>query len=155
MLSDPWAQQRDLARTTVVWSAASIAAGLALDRSGRSRPGGPGGGQRAWWRSFGRQHLGWGVVDLGIVAVTGVLQRRRRRATDDPWAPAVQDHERATLHRVLAVNTVLDLGYVAVGGLMARAANRKLAGAGVAIVIQGAFLAAHDGWHTHRSRATR
>ena len=142
MTDDPWRRQDALARTTVVWAAASIAAGVvALRRNDR------------WARAFGGQHLGWGVIDLGIVAVVTVLQRRRMVRAGDPYAPAARERERRQLHRVLAINTAADVGYVVVGAVLATRKDPRAAGAGAAIVIQGAFLAAHDGWHAVRSRS--
>ncbi len=144
---DAWQRQRDLSRTTIGWSAASIAVGGLLMR--RDDP---------WWRSFGQQHLGWGVVDLGIVAVVTALQHRRMRRLDDPWAPAALEHERRKLRAILAGNAVADVGYCVLGAVMWRgrrfAGRPKASGAGAAIVIQGAFLAAHDSFHAVRSSAS-
>ncbi len=59
-------RQRALGRTTIGWSAVSIAGGLVFATR-----------QDRWWRAFGQQHVGWGVMDLLIVAVAARLQARR------------------------------------------------------------------------------
>jgi uncharacterized protein DUF6992 len=134
-----WDRQRSLARTTVVWAAASIAAGGAL--ASRRDP---------WWRSFGQQHVGWGVVDLAIVGVVQAAQRRRLSRLADPYAPSTLERERRHLRTILVVNAIADAGYCALGAELARRSDRRAAGAGAAIVIQGAFLLLHDSHHAWR-----
>lgn len=126
-----------LARTTVAWGSLSTVAGLALAAATRD----------PFWRSFGLQTAGWGVVDLGVALVGRQLQERRMRTLADPYAPEAQERERRKLRRVLMVNAVADVGYVALGTVLARSGRRKVAGSGVAIVVQGAFLLVHDGVH--------
>lgn len=135
---NPWQRQHALARTTVVWGAASIAVGAVP-----ALRGGP------WWRAFGQQHVGWGAVDLALVAVLETVQRRRMRRLPNAWSPAVVAAEERRLRTVLGVNVFADLGYVALGAaLWAGGKDRpRAAGAGAAIVLQGAFLLAHDGYH--------
>lgn len=142
---DPWERQRALARTTTVWAAASIVAGGVLaTRSDR------------WWRAFGQQHLGWGAVDLAIVVVATRWQDRRMGRLADPFAPAALEHERRQLRKVLLVNVVADAAYVVVGVVLWRSplstvwrsqSHPRAAGAGAAIVVQGAFLLLHDARH--------
>ena len=141
---NPWERQQALARTTIGWAIASIGAG-AVFASRRDR----------WWRAFGQQHLGWGVVDLGIVAVVQAVQRRQLRALPDPFAPAVLERQRRRLHAVLLGNAVADAGYCVIGAVLWRRLrdNPRAAGAGAGIVVQGAFLMLHDGHHAYRSRA--
>jgi hypothetical protein len=135
---DPWRRQHALARTTVVWGAASIALG-ALPAL-RPDP---------WWRAFGRQHVGWGAVDLALVAVLETVQRRRMRRLPDPWSPSALAAEQRRLRVVLGVNVAADLGYVALGAALWRGRRDRpsVAGAGAAIVLQGTFLVLHDGYH--------
>jgi hypothetical protein len=134
---NPWQRQHALARTTVVWGAASIALGSVA--AVRSDP---------WWRAFGRQHVGWGAVDLALVAVLETVQRRRMRRLPDAWSPAALAAEQRRLRTLLAVNVGADLAYVALGAALWRVCERpQAAGAGAAIVLQGAFLMAHDGYH--------
>jgi len=74
------------------------------------------------------------------------------RRLPDAYAPAAQEAERVTLRRVLLVNEAADVGYVALGVGLARDARPRLAGAGVAIVMQGAFLLVHDSIHAAGAR---
>ncbi len=131
-----------MARTTVGWAVVSVTAGAVL--AVRRDP---------WWRAFGQQHLGWGVVDLGIVAVVDVLQARRMGRLADPYGEAELQREGQQLRRVLAVNVVADALYVGVGIALGRSprSGPRAAGAGAAIVVQGGFLFLHDGWHALRS----
>lgn len=137
-MDDPWVRQQALARTTTVWAAVSIAVGAAA--ATRTGP---------WWRGFGHQHMGWGAVDLGIVAVAGALQKGRMRRLRNPYEPGALDHERRWLRRVLLVNAVADAGYV-IGGVAlwrGRPTGSYAAGAGAAIALQGTFLLLHDTQH--------
>jgi hypothetical protein len=131
-----WERQRALARTTNGWAVASIAVGAVL--AARSKP---------WRRAFGLQHLGWGVVDLGIVAVLNGLQTRRMRRLDHPQAPTALAGEQRRLHRVLLITVAADAGYLIGGLVMWRQRETRVSGAGAAIAIQGAFLLAHDAYH--------
>jgi hypothetical protein len=140
---DVWARESALARTTVAWGAASTAGGLATVAA-TSDP---------YWRSFGWQTGGWGVVDLGIAVVGLRFQGRRMRKLPDPYAPDAQDRERRKLRNVLWVNAVADVGYVALGAVLARSHRPTVAGSGVAIVVQGAFLLVHDTVHAVGARA--
>jgi hypothetical protein len=138
---DVWARERSLARLTVAWGVASVGVGLAAATS--SDP---------WRRAAGWQTAGWGAVDLAIAVVAGRLQDRRMRRLPDPYAPEALERERVALRRVLVVNAVADLGYIALGARLARDPRPRVAGAGAAIVVQGAFLALHDGHHAARAR---
>ena len=138
---DVWARERALARLTVAWGLASVGVGVAVATSADP-----------WRRAAGRQTAGWGAVDLAIAVVAGRLQDRRMRRLPDPYAPEALGRERVALRRVLVVNTVADLGYVVLGARLARDSRPRVAGAGVAIVVQGAFLALHDGHHAARVR---
>ncbi len=140
---DAWERQRELARTTTRWALGSIAAGAVL--AARPDP---------WWRAFGRQHVGWGAVDLAIVALVNTLQARRMCRLPNPYGPAELEHERRTLRRVLLVNVVADAGYVVLGAVLWRGRqDPRASGAGAAIVVQGTFLLLHDAHHAARSSA--
>lgn len=140
---DPWRQQRTLATTTVVWSIGSLALGTVL-ATRRDR----------WWRSFGQQHAGWGLVDLGIVAIVQGLQRRAMNGLPDPYDAIVLDRRRRHLRAILIGNAVADAGYVAIGALMwgRMRDDPRAAGAGAAIAIQGSFLLLHDAHHARKCR---
>lgn len=139
---DPWRRQADLARVTGGWCVLSTAVGLPLAVRGD-----------AWWRAFGRQQVGWAVVDAGVVVVAEVLRGRRMRRTGDPYAPETLLRERRWLRRVLAVNAAADALYVAGGAWLWRASPDRpgRAGAGAGIVVQGAFLCVHDSFHALRA----
>ena len=132
---DPWQRQVELSRTTLVWSAISTAVGLPLALR-----------DDAWRRAFGRQQVGWAVVDVGIVAVAGGLRKRRMRRSGHPYAPATLQRETRVLRRVLLANAVADALYVAGGVWLWRAYPDEpaRAGAGAGIAVQGAFLCVHD-----------
>jgi len=140
---DPWERQRVLARTTVVWAAASIGVGAAP----ALRPD-------PWWRAFGQQHIGWGAADLIIVGMVNVLERRRVGQIPDPYAPGAREQERRRLRAILVVNAFADAGYCLLGArLWRRRREPQAAGAGAAIVLQGGFLMVHDSYHAVRLRA--
>ena len=134
---DVWERETALARTTVAWGTASTVAGLAVAAATRD----------PFWRSVGLQTAGWGAVDLGVALVGRRLQERRMRSVADPYAPKAQERERRKLRKVLLINVVADVGYVALGAALARSGRREVAGSGVAIVVQGTFLLVHDSWH--------
>ncbi len=82
-------------------------------------------GRTGFARNFGRQTLAWGVVDAAIAGFGFT------RPAPEP----------ARLRRVLLINTVADVGYIALGVMAVR---RGLRGDGEAVVVQGAFLLALD-----------
>ena len=133
---DVWREQERLVRRLGIWAAASSAAGASVMVLRRQDP---------VLRSFGRQTLAWGVID-GVIAGFGFSQRRRKLARlPDPHAPEVMSAELASLSRVLAWNSVADVGYLVGGGVLARAAGRgrisaARRGDGLAVLMQGAFL---------------
>ncbi len=141
-----WEQERALARTTVGWGLGSMAAGLLLAAARWRRP---------WWRAFGLQHAGWGLVDLLIAVVAGRLQDRRMRHHRDPYAAATLEAERAKLFRVLWINVLADAGYVALGAALTRNRRPHATGAGAAVTNQGAFLLLHDAHYAWRTRSRR
>lgn len=134
---DIWERERALARTTVVWGVVSAAVGLGVAATTRD----------PWWRSFGLQSAGWGGVDVAIAVVGSRLQHRRMRRLSDPDAPSPREAERVRLRRVLLVNAAADVGYVALGAVLTRDSRARVAGAGAAILVQGAFLLVHDSVH--------
>ena len=139
---DPWERQRALSRVTVAWCLVSTAVGLPLAARGD-----------AWWRAFGRQQVGWAAVDAGVVVVADALRRGRMRRSANPYAPAALERERRVLRRVLLANAAADALYVAGGAWLWRAnpSRPERAGAGAGIVVQGAFLCAHDTFHAVRA----
>lgn len=134
---DIWEREHRLAWTTVGWGALSGVVGLAAAVRWRD----------PWRRALGLQTAGWGAVDIGIAVVGLRLQQRRMRALTDAYADAAHEAERVKLRRILLVNAAADVGYVVLGAVLARDSRPRVAGSGVAIVIQGAFLLAHDSVH--------
>jgi hypothetical protein len=116
-VSAPGDVEQRLTRVLGSWAAASVAVGAALSLSPRTR-------------GFGRQTVAWGAID-GAIAAVGARNRARRGPTDP-----------VRLRRVLLVNAVLDVGYVAVGAALTR--RDRWRGDGLAVVAQGAFLLALD-----------
>ncbi len=101
-----------------------------------------------WATAFGLQ--GRGAVDVAIAVVAERLKRRRMTRWHPPDAVAAEGRK---LRRVLAVNVVLDAGYVVGGTALWRGRRGRSgpAGASAGIVVQGAFLLLHDAVHlTHR-----
>ncbi|WP_295839887.1 hypothetical protein [uncultured Microbacterium sp.] len=102
------------------WGTASVVVGGALALFPRTR-------------AFGAQTAMWGAVDVGLAMLAG-----RRGA-----AP-----KRRPLRRLLLINTVLDVGYVAAGAHLAvrtpsfggRLSPDAARGHGAAVVIQGVAL---------------
>ncbi len=107
-----------------------------------------------WWRAFGQQHVGWGVVDVLIVAVAARLKARRMRRLPDPYDPTALRREQRTLRAVLLGNVVADAGYVATGAVLWSRKDPRASGAGAAIVLQGLFLLLSDAYHASGSRST-
>ncbi len=140
--------ERQIGLSLAVWGAASIAAGTALQVLAD--------GERT--KAFGRQTSAWGGVDLAIAGIAHLRARRRDRA--------LGDDDRKRLNRILVVNAVLDLGYVAGGASMFSQADRiaagwpkpgaytgdQLRGDGAAVMVQGAFLLVHDSVFAARTR---
>jgi hypothetical protein len=107
--------------------------------------------QDRWWGAFGQQHVGWGVVDLLIVAVASRLRDRRMSRLPDPYDPAAMQREQRTLRAVLIGNVVADAGYVTTGAVLWSRTDPRASGAGAAIVLQGLFLLLHDAYHARGS----
>jgi len=134
------AEEQRLTSILTTWSAASVIAGGCLWSLGRSR-------NSPNLSAFGRQTLMWGAIDGAIAAVAFTGSRRRAPFVDDA---AVQAH-RTRLRRILLINSVADVGYIAAGAAVvardrsSRRTPKLNAGDGTAIAVQGTFLLALDG----------
>jgi hypothetical protein len=123
-----------LTKTLVSWSVASIALGTSIALTGRKF-------EKKDLTEFGRQTAAWGGVDL-VIAGAGYLAQRRRGALSEEQT----QRQIRNLRRLLVINAVADVGYVAGGmAILKRSIQKKSAfrmgsGDGYAIVIQGAFL---------------
>ncbi len=121
------------------WGGASLLAGIGLMAATdpRRHPG---------WRGFGIQAAAWGAINLGIVGwafASGIDAPAGSLA----GALAAED----AYGNILLLNLGLNVGYMAVGGALALAANHGLAhadavrGHGLGVVVQGLGLLALDG----------
>ncbi|MBA3947555.1 MAG: hypothetical protein H0X37_23745 [Herpetosiphonaceae bacterium] len=114
------------------WGAANVVVGTPLARSTEQVT-----------RQIARQAVAWGLIDL-LIAVLGRRGARRQGRTarfgDAGPAPT-------RLRRIIAVNVVLDIGYVLGGAWLVRTAGRRAdrRGVGLGIMLQGAFLGCYDG----------
>lgn len=143
--------ERQLTAALAFWGAASVLVGGVVWGAGSSDR----------WIAFGRQTAAWGAIDL-VIAGVGTMRSRRRAGP-----PSHED--RGRLHRVLVVNSVLDVGYVAAGTALAvrsdavaesitrrmpgrRYGAAELRGDGAAIVVQGLFLLGLDTMFAVRTR---
>ncbi len=133
------AEEQRLTSILATWAAASVVIGGAAWAVGSMQ-------QKKHLVGFGRQTFMWGAID-GAIAVAGLAGARKREpfTSDDE----VQAH-RAKLRRILLINAVADVAYIAAGGaIMARdRQSRRLVGMnasdGAAIALQGKFLLALD-----------
>jgi hypothetical protein len=104
------------------------------------------------WKSFHGTNAAWNTVNLGLAAAGAVSMSRR------PDETLEERRARGTrLHRILAINAGLDVGYMAAGGTLwalgADGRDPNFVGMGSALVFQGAFLLAFD--LTYRARHKR
>ena len=99
---------------------------------------------------FGLQSLIWGAID-GVIALSGALDLRRRRAAGEPRDAAATRAFGRRLRRLLRLNAALDVVYVAVGlTLLALWRTPEGLGHGLGVVVQGGFLLVFDAWHGWR-----
>lgn len=109
-----------------------------------------------WWRGVGSQFAGWGVIDA-LIGWFGLRSGRKKAAQPDAHTPEAQRKARANLRRVLAVNTGLDVLYIAGGVWLSKTKGKEdrfWRGAGLGIVIQGGFLFVFDLIHALLLRDT-
>jgi Family of unknown function (DUF6992) len=127
-----WEYQRILTRRLIQWALLSLGIGALLS-----------GGTR-FWRGVGGQFVGWALVNLGIAYFGVTTSEKRRVALPDPLALEMVEREAHNLRRLLWINTLLDLCYVAGGRWLIRRGKR---GTGWGIILQGAFLFMFDLLH--------
>jgi hypothetical protein len=90
-------------------------------------------------RGFGIQNLAWGAIDLGIALwARSDIERKRLEG----YSP---EEERESFRRILLINTLLDLLYVAVGVGLIVSGKEHLRGHGIGVTLQGSFLLVFDG----------
>ncbi len=120
-----YATKRAAMHTLQAWGAANIVVGAALV-----------GSRHAVLRQIGIQAIAWGAIDgaLGLNGARGADQEER------DGRPAHEIARRDCV--ILAINTLLDVGYIAGGAWALRSAKGRAdrAGIGIGIIIQGLFL---------------
>lgn len=135
--TDIYQFQAQLGQRLALWSGFSIGAAAVMGLLGRRDDPG-----HRFRRGAASQFAGWGVVDLAI-ALLGLRSAERRAADPTAHAPAQQAEARASLRKILWINTALDVGYVTGGAVLAKTkgqSDRFWRGAGWGIVVQGGFL---------------
>jgi hypothetical protein len=128
---------RSVSVRLLLWSVLSMVGGALIFRGG-----GP------FRRGFGAQAMGWGAVD-GLIAGIGLAGQRRARAA----AAGDGEHAARKLRRLLWINALLDVCYMAGGVWLGRSkggSNPGRRGQGWSIVVQGAFLFWFDLYHALR-----
>lgn len=156
--ADTHAIERELTGALGMWATGSVAAGTGLSLVGRMT-------HQPWLTGFANQQVGWGAIDGAIAAFGAWKQRGQGPAglamvdhSDRPDAKAME--QAARLHKLLRVNTALDVLYVA-GGVATIAASGTLArrfgrdrgeviGSGAGVIVQGGFLLVLDAFFARR-----
>jgi len=135
-----WEFQARLARRLMAWGVASIAAGAVFILY-----------KDKFWRGLGQQFFLWGLIDALIAWFGGRgSQQRLAKFSADPaglLAATQAGKDARRLQNLLAINTALDVLYVFGGAAVLRrrgAVDRYWRGAGLGIIIQGAFLYLFD-----------
>lgn len=129
-----WEYQRTILQRLLQWSLFSLVAGVLMLFGSR------------FWRAVGRQFIGWGLVNMGIVYVGRRMGEERLKALPDPRDAQTVREETSKLRRLLEVNALLDVLYMAGGRLLVR---RGAWGTGVGILVQGTFLFIFDLIHAN------
>ena len=109
--------------------------------------------RKPFWRGFGGQNIGWGMINLAIADFGSYFTHMRYEKLVDPLQPAVQAKEAQNLRRILWVNTFLDVFYMLGGYRLAQtrgAQDEYWRGAGWGIVLQAALLFIFDLIHALR-----
>lgn len=121
--------QRLVGWALLVWGIGNMAIGTAAQLS-----------KNPFFRQLGLQSLVWGAINGGI-ALLGLRGAGAKLATRaDPRSEA------SRFRGIVAVNALLDVGYLAGGAVALRRARGKpeRAGLGLGIIIQGGFLLLFD-----------
>ncbi|NJK81201.1 MAG: hypothetical protein HC893_00660 [Chloroflexaceae bacterium] len=108
--------------------------------------------QESVMRQFGWQALTWGGIDAALAQAGQVnAQKKAWQAAHGAMTVANEGQEIRNFHRILIINTVLDVGYI-LGGLwlvLSSAGRRERIGMGMGIVVQGSFLMVYDAVLAH------
>lgn len=119
----------------LAWSVGSVVSGLFWRWP---RPG--------FWRGFGDQFIGWGLVD-GLIASFGLRSAQRNFQRFQYGEMNAEDYARQSRNftLIVALNVLVDVGYI-IGGrsLINRAEREQQRGTGWGILVQGGFLLIWD-----------
>lgn len=165
----PWAQriaaadlrrielERNQAWTLFAWGAVNVAQGAALSLGAALAPG-PGGERTL---GYGVMTASWGAVNVAL-SLPWLVRLRREHEQRARWSGlSREDLERASDEAsddasrgaaYFALNTGLDVAYIAAGSLMLymgerpETRNEWVSGMGIAVLMQGAALLAFDAW---------
>lgn len=127
-----WQFQENLTRRLSWWAVFNLVGGTAL--AWLSHP---------FWRGFGLQAAGWGLINGLIAFFGGSSARKRQLSLPDAQTSERQVIESHNLNRLLWFNTGLDVLYVLSGFWLVRSrgkADRSWRGHGWGIMLQGSFL---------------
>lgn len=119
--------QDAVGRTLLVWGGANVVAGAAAQASGNP-----------FLKQFGMQALVWGAIDaaLALLGLRGAAKKRAERSD--------QTVQARRFRLIVALNALLDVGYIAGGVALARNGRNERAGMGIGVIVQGAFLLLFD-----------
>src|SRR5690348_15851237 len=65
-----------------------------------------------FWRGFGSQNIGWGVINIVIAAVGSIMTRRRYNTLPNPHAGEIQRKVSRGLKRLLLFTAGLYIFYI-------------------------------------------
>ncbi len=102
---------------------------------------------KPFWRGFGSQNIGWGVINLAIAFFGNYFTQQRYEKLDDPLQSAIQAKEARNLRRILWINTGLDVLYMLGGYRLVQtrgAQDERWRGMGWGIILQGVLLFVFD-----------
>lgn len=135
-----WQFQEAVTSRLLIWGAFSVSIGLSMFLM-----------ENRFWAGFASQAVIWGGINA-LIAIFGILSSRKKQAALLPTTiDTVETAEARNLHRLLLINTILDVLYIAIGvWLVATQPNPMLQGIGWGIVVQGGFLFIFDLFHTLR-----
>jgi hypothetical protein len=136
-----WDFQSILSRRLLMWSGISSVLGVIMFVGGK------------FWRGVGSQFVGWAAVNAAIAIGGRIATEKRRSGLENPDQPKVLIKEGNNLQRLLWINAGLDVFYMLGGAWMLSRNPEKPAqrGAGLGIIIQGAFLFIFDIIHALRT----
>lgn len=142
-----WKFNRTMLKRLLAWNLLNVFIGTKLSKSD-DQPA----------RGIGTQAAGWGLINIGIVALGIITTRRKQKKLEDPFDPVLMQKETNSLYRLLWINNRLNLFYIATGAWLAAskgADDPKMRGNGIGVMIQGFLLFVHDTIHAKKLKAER